>query len=94
MLCALYLPIFLVSRPVLKPNNLEQRMAVTQELAGVGEKNFLQWYFQHKNIHGVNLQLNRTNFKSLSTLPLRHAESKSGIFFVLTLLLYRLLATF
>ena len=59
-----------MSRPVLKPNNLKQRMAVTQELAGVGEKMFLQWYFQHKNIHGVNLQLNRTNFKSLSTLSL------------------------
>ena len=59
-----------MSRPVLKPNNLEQRMAVTEELAGRGEKKFLQWFFQHKNIHEVNLQLNRTNFKSLSTLPL------------------------
>ena len=45
-------------------------MAVTQELAGVGEKFFCKWYFQHKNIHEVNLQLNQTNFKSLSILPL------------------------
>ena len=69
-----------MSRPVLKPNNLEQRMAVTQELAGVGEKNFLQWYFQHKNIHEVNLQLNRTNFKSLSTLPLSVIIGQSSTF--------------
>ena len=51
-------------------------MAVTQELAGVGEKKFLQWYFQHKNIHEVNLQPNRTNFKSLSTLPLRIDQAR------------------
>ena len=58
-------------------------MAVTQELAGVGEKNFLQWYFQHKNIHEVNLQLNRTNFKSLSTLPLNWVGNAVSIQFIL-----------
>ena len=52
-------------------------MAVTQELAGVGEKFFCKWYFQHKNIHEVNLQLNQTNFKSLSTLPLKLILHKS-----------------
>ena len=61
-------------------------MAVTQELAGVGEKNFLQWYFQHKNIHEVNLQLNRTNFKSLSTLPLNITINKTNFNDLLTLL--------
>ena len=45
-------------------------MAATQELAGIGEKFFLQWYFKHKITYEVNLQLNRTNFEILSTLPL------------------------
>ena len=55
-------------------------MAVTQELAGGGGVGdfFLQRYFQHKNIHEVNLQLNRINFKSLSTLPLIKGTHRGG----------------
>ena len=62
---------FYVQTCVLKPNNLEpHEMSVTQEPVGVGESFFLQWCFQHKNIQEVNLQVNQTNFKSLSTLTL------------------------
>ena len=62
---------FYVQNCVLKPNNLEpHEMSVTQEPVGVGEIFFLQLCFQHKNIQEVNLQLNQTNFISLSTLTL------------------------
>ena len=58
---------FIVSRHFLAPNSLDQLMAVIQELGKVGEKKILQWYFQ-QNIHEVKLQLNRTNFISVSNL--------------------------